>query len=116
MLLNNPPHVGCPGRARSSVNGTWWPVHGDSVVVGDGSLRLQINVLRKALADDSSDPRYIRNVTGPGITVLFPPVAGAAAGKSGAGRKPGPSAPEFGKLPAQQVARRRPQTRPCRTS
>ena len=81
---------------RDLVAGAW-----GSVVVGDGSLRLQINVLRKALADDSSDPRYIRNVTGRGYCFISP-VAGAAAGN----REPTAtrtSAPEFGKLPAQQV-------------
>jgi predicted ATPase/DNA-binding winged helix-turn-helix (wHTH) protein len=75
---------------RDLIAGAW-----GSVVVGDGSLRLQINALRKALDDDSSDPRYIRNVTGRGYCFIAP-VAG----------RPEPtatrtSAPEPGKLPAQ---------------
>src|SRR5579862_7626675 len=44
---------------RDLVAGAW-----GHVIVGDGSLRLQINALRKALDDDPSDPRYIRNITG----------------------------------------------------
>jgi predicted ATPase len=80
---------------RELVSGAWGPV-----VVGDGSLRLQINVLRKALADDSSEPRYIRNVTGRGYCFIAP-VAGAA------GQTEPPSirtsVPEPGKLPAQRA-------------
>ena len=78
---------------RDLVAGAW-----GSVVVGDGSLRLQINALRKALDDDSSDPRYIRNVTGRGYCFIAP-VSGAAghAGRTATRT----SAPKLGKLPAQ---------------
>jgi predicted ATPase/DNA-binding winged helix-turn-helix (wHTH) protein len=78
---------------RELVTGAW-----GSVVVGDGSLRLQINVLRKALGDDSSEPRYIRNVTGRGYCFIAP-VAGAAGYPEAAATRI--SAPVLGKLPAQ---------------
>ena len=78
---------------RELVTGVW-----GSVVVGDGSLRLQINKLRKALGDDSSEPRYIRNATGRGYCFIAPVTGPAGRPEAAATRI---SAPQLGKLPAQ---------------
>jgi predicted ATPase/DNA-binding winged helix-turn-helix (wHTH) protein len=64
-----------------------------SVVVGDGSLRLQINALRKVLNDDASDPTYIRNVVGRGYCFVAPIRQATPAST--------PAPPRLGKLPAQ---------------
>jgi DNA-binding winged helix-turn-helix (wHTH) protein len=42
------------------------------VVVGEGSLRFQINALRKVLAQDGTQTQYIRNVTRRGYTFVAP--------------------------------------------
>lgn len=61
-----------------------------NVVVGEGSLRFQINALRKALARDGSGMAYIRNVTRRGYTFGAPvrraPVAPPDAGRIGVER------------------------------
>ena len=43
-----------------------------SVVVGAGSLRFHINVLRRALAQDATRTQYIKNVTRRGYAFLAP--------------------------------------------
>jgi predicted ATPase/DNA-binding winged helix-turn-helix (wHTH) protein len=74
---------------RDLVAAAWGPV-----VVGDGSLRLQINVLRKVLNDNASDPTYIRNVVGRGYCFVAPVQQGDSPSRTSA-------PPRLGKLPAQ---------------
>jgi predicted ATPase/DNA-binding winged helix-turn-helix (wHTH) protein len=68
-----------------------------SVVVGDGSLRLQINVLRKVLNDDATDPTYIRNVVGRGYCFVAPVRPSDSPSVTPASTSP---SPRLGKLPA----------------
>jgi len=69
-----------------------------SMIVGDGSLRLQINALRKVFDDDPSDPRYIRNVRGRGYCFIAP-VSRTDSHQSLAGDNA--CLLELGRLPAQ---------------
>jgi predicted ATPase/DNA-binding winged helix-turn-helix (wHTH) protein len=77
---------------RDLVAAAWGPV-----VVGDGSLRLQINALRKVLSDDASDPTYIRNIVGRGYCFVARVHLGDSQSLTPAGT---PSSPRLGKLPA----------------
>ena len=78
---------------RDLVSAAWGPV-----VVGDGSLRLQINALRKVLDDDASDPTYIRNVVGRGYCFVAPVRQGDSPSDMSASMR---SPPRLGKLPPQ---------------
>jgi predicted ATPase/DNA-binding winged helix-turn-helix (wHTH) protein len=78
---------------RDLVTAAW-----GSVVVGDGSLRLQINALRKALNDNASVPTYIRNVVGRGYCFVAPV---QQDGSPSATPASAPSLSRLGKLPAQ---------------
>ena len=52
-----------------------WP----KVVVGEGSLRVAVADLRRALGDGQHGVRFIANVTGRGYCFVAPVVRGAAA-------------------------------------
>jgi predicted ATPase/DNA-binding winged helix-turn-helix (wHTH) protein len=76
-----------------------WP----NVVVGDGSLRVTIADLRKALGDGQDGLRYITNVTGRGYCFVAP--VNRSAAPSLASRSPPPSS-ESPPVPKHQLPAR----------
>jgi len=65
-LLDRPGEV---VRHRDLVASAW-----RGLVVGDGSLRVHISALRKALANGEGEPCYVKNVSGQGYSFVGPVV------------------------------------------